>query len=157
MTWDKRFDHANWNWFNTCWRSLCLQWQLRDASCMKKPIAHDAQVGSFIHSSGNIFIRRSSRYMASIIFPSIIWILPLQWEDKHSHTRTLPPPDFTAGMMFFGVICGAICPPNKACGIIAKKWNFCLCWPDYILPVVRRFFQMLCRKLQTSFNVPFLR
>ncbi len=38
----------------------------------------------------------------------------------------------------FGVMCSAIWPPTMVCIMASKEYNFCLIWPDYILPVFHR-------------------
>ena len=51
VTQKKSIEHANWNVVNTWWRSLCLQWQLQDASSTKKLISHIVQRRILAHSS----------------------------------------------------------------------------------------------------------
>ena len=42
----------------------------------------------------------------------------------------------------FGMMCGAISPPNMVCAVTSKEFNFGLICPDYILPVFHRLVQM---------------
>ena len=51
---------------------------------------------------GSRFISRISLYMAPFIVPSMIWSLPVPWEEKQPHTMILPPPNFTVGIVLFG-------------------------------------------------------
>lgn len=51
----------------------------------------------------------------------------------------------------------AFYPPNMVCIMASKEFRFfLLIWPDYVLPVYHRLVQMLCSKLETSFNMLFL-
>lgn len=85
-----------------------------------------------------------------LIFPSIIWILPVPWEEIQPNTMTLPPPNFTVFMVFLRSYAEPLLL-QTVCGIIGQK--NCPVWLQHILPVIHRLFQMLCSKLQTSFNV----
>ena len=51
---------------------------------------------------GSRFLSRMSRYISPFILPSIIWSLPVPDAEKQPHTTMVPPPNFTAGMVFLG-------------------------------------------------------
>lgn len=81
---------------------------------------------------GSRFFSRILPYMAPVIFPPTIWILPLPWETAPSYNASTSKLHCWCGV--FMVVCRAFSLPNMARSIIAKNVNFTFTWLHRILP-----------------------
>lgn len=85
MKQEKSIEHANWNVFNTWWRSLCLCCQLEDTSCTKKLLPHSLN-GVLAHSSHRVFTSwrfwgLAGESWSSVPFTNVLldWSVVIDW------------------------------------------------------------------------------
>ena len=133
--------------------NCCFSSMLRSLSCWKvnlHPSLKSLENWNMFHLRISLYLSPSHHSFNSDQFPS-----PCQWKTfpQHNAATTM----LHCGDGILGVMRGVGFVPDIAFSLMAKKINFSLIWPEYLLPNVWGVSHMPFSKHQTYFLIFFLK